>query len=89
MPITRSELMYFAAGVAVGAVARSAYPQLKERFGPLVAEVMASAGSAIRDSYAEVSRRVAETVEVVQDATATMQASGMDNAAAEKPASAA
>jgi hypothetical protein len=81
--------MYFAAGVAVGAVARSTFPQLKERFGPLVAEVMASAGSAFRDSYAEVSRRVAETVEVAKDAAATMQTSGVDSGSTEKAASAA
>ena len=37
MPITRSEVIYLAAGVAVGVAARSAYPQLKEKLGPLLA----------------------------------------------------
>jgi hypothetical protein len=66
MPITRSEVIYFAAGVAVGAAARSAYPQLKEKLGPL----LAGAGAAMGDAYAEVAKRVAEKVESVQDTMA-------------------
>ena len=66
MPITRSEVIYLAAGVAVGAAARAAYPQLKETLGPLVA----GAGAALGDAYTEVAKRVAEKVESVQDAMA-------------------
>jgi hypothetical protein len=69
MPITRSEVVFFAAGVAVGAAARSAYPQLKEKLGPL----LAGAGAAIGDAYTEVAKRVAEKVESVQDAMAERQ----------------
>jgi hypothetical protein len=66
MPITRSEIVYLAAGVVVGAVARSAYPQLKEKVGPL----LAGAGTAVGDAYTEVARRIAEKAESVQDAMA-------------------
>jgi hypothetical protein len=66
MPITRSEVIYFAAGIAVGAAARSAYPQLKEKLGPL----LAGAGAALGDAYTEVAKRVAEKVESVQDVMA-------------------
>jgi hypothetical protein len=66
MPITRSEVIYWAAGVAVGAAARSAYPQLKDKLGPL----LAGAGAALGDAYTEVAKRVAEKVESVQDAVA-------------------
>ena len=66
MPITRSEVIFFAAGVAVGAAARSAYPQLKEKLGPL----LAGAGAAVGDAYTEVAKRVAEKVESVQDVMA-------------------
>jgi hypothetical protein len=78
MPITRSELVYFAAGVAVGAAARSAFPVLKEKFGPLVAGALAGAGTAFSESYAEVAKRVAEKVETVQDAMAEMKHGAAD-----------
>ncbi len=66
MPITRSEVIFFAAGVAAGAAARAAYPQLKEKLGPL----MAGAGAAVGNAYTEVARRVAEKVKSAQDAMA-------------------
>jgi hypothetical protein len=66
MPITRSDVVFFAAGVAVGAAARSAYPQLKETLGPLIA----GAGVALGDAYTDVAKRVAEKVEAAQDAMA-------------------
>jgi len=66
MPITRSEALFLVAGVAVGAAARSAFPQIKEKLGPLVA----GAGAALGDAYSEVAKRVAEKVESVQDAMA-------------------
>jgi hypothetical protein len=66
MPITRSEVLFFAAGVAAGAAARSAYPQIKDKLGPLVA----GASAALGDAYTEVAKRVAEKVESVQDAMA-------------------
>jgi hypothetical protein len=78
MPITRSELFYFAAGVAVGAAARSAVPVLKEKFGPLVAGTMAGASAAFSESYAEIAKRVAEKVETVQDTMAEMKHGAAD-----------
>ncbi len=78
MPITRSELVYFAAGVAVGAAARSAFPVLKEKFGPLVAGTLAGASTAFSESYAEIAKRVAEKVETVQDAMAEMKHGAAD-----------
>lgn len=79
MPMTRSEIMYFAAGVVVGAVARSAYPQLKEKFGPLVAGAVAGGTGPIADAYAEVAKTVTEKVEAIQDALAEMNNSTPDN----------
>jgi hypothetical protein len=73
MPITRSEVFYFAAGVAVGAMARASYPQLKEKFGPLLASALAGVSSAVGESYSELAKRVGEKVESVQDAMAEMK----------------
>ncbi len=78
MPITRSELAFFAAGVAVGAAARSAFPVIKEKFGPLVAGTLAGASAAFSESYAEVAKRVAEKVETVQDVMAEMKHGAAD-----------
>jgi hypothetical protein len=71
MPITRSEVIYLAAGVAVGAVARSAFPKLKDKIGLVVA----GAGAVLGDAYTEVARRVAEKVESVQDSMAEQRQS--------------
>jgi hypothetical protein len=82
MPLTRSEILYFAAGVAVGAAARSAYPIVKEKLGPLIAGAMAGAGTAIRDAYVEASSQVAEKVQAVQDAMAEMKHNAAGNGSA-------
>jgi hypothetical protein len=73
MPVTKSEMMFFAAGAALGAAAGANLPLLKEKFGPLIAAALAGASSAVGDSYAEVAKRVAEKVEAVQDAMAEMK----------------
>ena len=72
MPVTKSEMMFFAAGAAPGAAAGANLPLLKEKFGPLIAAALA-ASSAVGDSYAEVAKRVAEKVEAVEDAMAEMK----------------
>ena len=36
MPITKSEMMFFAAGVTLGAAAGANLPFLKEKFAPLI-----------------------------------------------------
>ena len=71
MPVTKSEMMFFAAGAAVGAAVGANFPLLKEKFGPVLAAGRAS--SAVSESYAEVAKQVAEKVEAVQDAMAEMK----------------
>ena len=36
MPMTRSEAMFFTAGLVIGAAAGANYPLLKEKLGPLL-----------------------------------------------------
>jgi len=69
MPVTRSEALFFTVGVVAGAAAAANYPWLKQKAGPLIA----GAGAAFGDSYAEAARRVAEKVEAIQDAMAAMR----------------
>jgi hypothetical protein len=83
MPVTRSEMMFFAAGAALGAAAGANLPRLKEKFGPIVAAALAGASSAVNDSYAEVAKHVAEKVEAVQDAMAEMKHSAANNGTTE------
>jgi hypothetical protein len=86
MPVTKSEMMFFAAGAALGAAAGANLPLLKEKLGPLFAAALAGASSAVGDSYAEVAKRVAEKVEAVQDAMAEMKHDAA-NAETAKPTS--
>jgi hypothetical protein len=55
-----SKLVPFSAGVVVGALARDAYPRLKEQYGPRVKEAVAplvsSALSGVRDAVGEAAR---------------------------------
>ena len=60
MPVTKSEMMFFAAGAVLGAAAGANLPLLKEKFGPLLTAALAGASSAVSDSYADVAKRVAE-----------------------------
>ena len=53
MPITRSEALYFGAGVVAGAMAKAALPALREKYGPLVATAVAGARSAFADAVAD------------------------------------
>jgi hypothetical protein len=86
MPVTKSEMMFFAAGAAFGAAAGANFPLLKEKFGPLLAAAWAGASSAVGDSYADLAKHVAEKVEAVQDAMAEMKHEAVNNEATE-PAS--
>jgi hypothetical protein len=83
MPVTKSEMLFFAAGAAVGAAAGANLPWLKEKFGPVIAAALAGASSAVSDSYAEVAKQVAEKVEAVQDAMAEMKHASTNNGATE------
>jgi hypothetical protein len=73
MPVTKSEMMFFAAGAVFGAAAGANFPLLKEKFGPLLAAAWAGASTAVSDSYADIAKHVAEKVEAVQDAMAEMK----------------
>jgi hypothetical protein len=86
MPVTRSEMMFFAAGAALGAAAGANLPLLKEKFGPIIAAALAGASSAVGDSYAEVAKHVAEKVEAVQDAMAEMKHNAATNGTSESSA---
>ena len=79
MPVTRSEAMFFTAGLVIGAAAGSNFPVLKEKFGPLLSGA-SRRGAAFGESYSEMAKKVAEKVEAVQDAMAEMK-----QAAAELP----
>jgi hypothetical protein len=85
MPVTRSEMMFFAAGAALGAAAGANYPFLKEKFGPILAAALAGASSAVGDSYADLAKNVAEKVEAVQDAMAEMKEGATSNTTTEVP----
>jgi hypothetical protein len=85
MPVTKSEMMFFAAGAAVGAAAGANWPLLKEKLGPLIAAAVAGASSAVGDSYADLAKTVAEKVEAVQDAVAEMKESNPSNKSTEVP----
>ena len=86
MPVTKSEMMFFAAGVALGTVAGANLPFLKEKLAPLFGALLAGASSAVGDSYAEVAKRVAEKVEAVQDAVAEMKHDAVNAEAVEPSA---
>ena len=85
MPVTRSEMMFFAAGAALGAAAGANFPLLKEKFGPILAAALAGASSAVGDSYADLAKTVAEKVEAVQDAMAEMKEAAASDKTAEVP----
>jgi phage-related tail protein len=85
MPVTKSEMMFFAAGAALGAAAGANLPFLKEKFGPILAAALAGASSAVGDSYADLAKTVAEKVEAVQDAMAEMKETAASREASEVP----
>lgn len=86
MPVTKSEMMFFAAGVALGTVAGAHLPLLKEKLAPLFGALLASASAAVGGSYAEVAKRVVQNVEAVQDAMAEMKHDAVNAEAVESSA---
>jgi hypothetical protein len=84
VPVTRSELLFFTAGVAAGAFGHAAFPKIKEKLGPLMSVALAGVGDAMGDKYADVVRTISERVEAVQDALAEMKAN-QSNAEAAAP----
>ena len=66
MPMTKSELMYFAAGVAVGGTVGANWSKIK----PMLEQFMGPAAEGFGDAYGDIARAFAERVESVQDAAA-------------------
>ena len=64
--MNRSQLGYFFAGVAVGALGNAALPQLKEKFGPL----FAGAGAFLQEAFGDAMRDATAAAESMQDAVA-------------------
>ena len=56
MPITRSDLVVFSSGLALGAVACVTFPKWKGKVAPLVAAAMAGATAACNDASARFAR---------------------------------
>jgi hypothetical protein len=83
MPVTKSEMLFFAAGAVVGAAAGANFPYLKEKFGPILAAAFAGASSTVGEYSTEVAKQVADRVEAVQDAMAAMKHNSATNGTAE------
>jgi hypothetical protein len=66
MPMTRSELMYFTAGVAVGSMVGANWSKVK----PILEQVLGPAAEGFGAAYSDISRAVAERYESAQDMAA-------------------
>ena len=66
MPMTKSEAMYFAAGVAVGGMVGANWSKVK----PVLDQVLGPAAAGFGDAYGDIARVVAERFESAQDAAA-------------------
>jgi hypothetical protein len=53
VPISKSDLLVFSTGIAVGAVALKTYPKWKDKIAPLVAGAVAGARDAFGDANPE------------------------------------
>ena len=85
--MTRSELFYFSAGVAVGALGHKALPVLKEMFAPLIAAAFAGASNGASDVYADLAKTFAEKIDNVQEVMTDVNASAAKNGTHEPAAS--
>ncbi|MGD9647358.1 MAG: hypothetical protein AB7U73_16715 [Pirellulales bacterium] len=66
MPLTRNEVMYLSAGIAIGALAGANFNKLRDALAP----VLGAIGTQLGDQYAGVAQQVAEKVESLQDTLA-------------------
>ena len=89
MPVTRSEAIFFTAGLVIGAAAGASFPILKEKLGPLLSGELTGAGAAFSKGLSEMAKKVAEKVEAVQDAMAEMKQTSATATAASGAAEAA
>ncbi len=69
MPVTRSEALFFAGGVIVGAAVIAAYPYFKDKLGP----VLDGARDLVGDKYADAAKKMAERIEDIYDTLAEVK----------------
>jgi hypothetical protein len=69
VPVTASEFLFFCGGVAVGVAATKAYPHLKPKLEPL----LANAEGIVGETYSEAARKMAERIEAIYDAMAEIR----------------
>jgi hypothetical protein len=65
--ITKSDLLVFSAGLAVGAVAYATYPKWKDKLAPLISGALAGAGAAFRDACPDAEESSADGVDLVPE----------------------
>ncbi len=82
MPITRSDLVIFATGVAAGAAVIATYPKWKGKLEPLLSGVLAGAGAAFGDVSAVFEKGAGETAGSASAASAQPSADFPRNGAA-------
>ena len=68
MPVTRSELMYFAAGVAVGGAVGANWSKIR----PLLETLLGPAAGGFQDAYGEILGQCSGQFEALQDPPAEM-----------------
>ncbi|MBX9788942.1 MAG: hypothetical protein K2Y37_08490 [Pirellulales bacterium] len=66
MPLTRNEVLYLSAGIAIGALAGANFNKIRDALAP----VLGAVGAQLGDSYAGIAQKVAEQVESLQDTLA-------------------
>lgn len=64
--MTRSELVYFAAGVAVGGAVGANWSKIK----PLVEAMLGPAAAGLQDAYGDLLGKLSQQVEAFQDSAA-------------------
>ena len=70
MPMTRSELIYFAAGVAVGGTVGANWNKIQ----PLALAMLGPAAAGLQDAYGDLLGTLAQQVESFQDSTVEQRA---------------
>jgi hypothetical protein len=82
MPLTRSELVCFSAGIAVGALAGANADKIKHALAGMMGLVTEGVG----EGYAAAAQKVAEHVEGLKDAVAAAKAGPADPQSESAPA---
>jgi hypothetical protein len=78
VPITRSDLLVFSAGLAAGALAYATYPKWKEKLGPMISGAMAGAGDPF-DAISKSGQTMGEGVDSDFDPTTTTRQAAATN----------